>query len=215
MPTDSTTTEILKRFEGAIYSVLNIYKSSGVPQKVLEMEIKRQALQALKEWRPSEGTKPSSFLITRLRQRMFRYATENQTVVRIPEEQVRYIGNLTRAQNDLRDTLGREPSAAEIADHVGLPLKHVHKLMKRLLETPALSDVDSMEDLSHDPDIEKAMMAYYSLTPQEQVVFDHALGAHGKNKMNMGDIAKKLGVSNARVSAIKETVAAKIRPYLD
>jgi DNA-directed RNA polymerase specialized sigma subunit len=58
------------------------------------------------------------------------------------------------------------------------------------------------------------MLGFYGLNDQEKQVFDFSLGAHGQPKLKAGEIAERLKISPARISAIKENVGNKIRPYL-
>jgi DNA-directed RNA polymerase specialized sigma subunit len=180
---------------------------------VLELEAKRIAVEAMTDWLATAGMKPSSFIQTRIRQRLFRYVAEHQNVGRLPEAQVQRIGDFQMAVSDLSHRFGREPSTAELADHLSLPARQVTRLRKSL-RPDILSSTEGMEDLEQlttDADYQTAMLAYYSLNDQEKIVFDNTLGAHGCPKLKAGEIAAKLHVSPSRVSAIRESLAGKIR----
>jgi DNA-binding CsgD family transcriptional regulator len=208
---------LFQRLAGVIGQAVNVYRAAPVPFRVLELEAKRQASQALMEWQPWAGTTVATFLNTRLRQRLSRWVIEHQNPARIPEEHVRRIGGYNRAMDELTDRLGRDPSTAEIADHMGVPLKHITKL-RRLLRPTVSADSDigqSTEAIEADPEYSRAILAYYGMTEMERQVFDYSLGAHGRPQKTPGEIAKILKVAPSRVSALKEAVAKKLAPYLE
>ncbi len=213
---DKALTELLAALAAPIGMAVNQYKAAPLPAATLELEAKRLAVEALGEWKPGMGTKPASFVRTRVGQRLFRYVSEHQNVGRLPEEQIRTIGGYRTAITDLSARLGREPTTHELADHLSLPVTRITRLRKslraELLEST--EGMDELEDFKHDPQYEQAMLAYYSLTDQQKVVFDYLLGGHGQQKLKPGDIATKLKISPARVSAIKQEIAAKLSPYL-
>lgn len=213
---DQKLETLLQRLAGVIGQAVNIYRAAPVPLRVMELEAKRQASQALLEWQPMAGATVATFLNTRLRQRLSRWVMEHQNPARIPEEHVRRIGGYNRAMDELSDRLGREPSTAEIADHMGVPLKHITKLRKLLRPTvSADSDIgQSLEAVEADPEYNRAVLAYYGMTEMERQVFDYSLGAHGKPQLGPSEIALKLKVSPSRVSALKEAVAKKLAPYM-
>lgn len=214
---DKALTELLAALAAPIGMAVNQYKAAPLPAATLELEAKRLAVEALGEWQPNMGTKPASFVRTRVGQRLFRYVSEHQNVGRLPEEQIRTIGGYRNAMTDLSARLGREPTTHEIADHLSLPVSRVTRLRKslraELLEST--EGMDEIEDFKHDQSYEQAMLAYYSLSDQQKLVFDYLLGAHGQQKLKPGDIATRLKISPARVSALKQEIATKLGPYLD
>lgn len=213
---DQKLQELLKIFGGSIGMAVNQYRAAPLPFRTLELEAKRQAVIALKAYKPGMGAKPSSFIQTRVGQRLNRYVAEHQNVARLPEAQVHRIGSYNRAMDDLSGRFDREPTTHELADHMGIPVAHVTRLRKSLRSDLLSSKegFDSFEDHSHDPDFNQAMMAYYNLSNQEKLVFDYLLGAHGQPRMQPKQIAQKLNITPARVSKVKKNIAKKLDPYL-
>lgn len=222
---DQAFDRLTKSLEGAVMSAANTYRAAPVPTQTLELEAKRLAGQAIKDWDPKGGMALAGYIGTMVRQRLYRWVTQNQNVARIPEAQVGQIGHFQLAINDLSSRFGREPTTDELADHMGIHPKYVSRLRRALRSdliasnaTDAEGDdgsmADSIEDIPHDQDYERAMLGYYGLNEQEKHVFDYSLGAHGQLKLKPGEIAAKMGLSPARISALKESVGSKIKPYL-
>jgi len=214
---DQKLEALLGQLNGAIQAAVGTYRAAPLPGATLELEGKRVAVQALKEWDKAKGMSLASYVSTMVRQRLYRFVATYQNVGRLPEAQVRQIGVFNRANTDLRDRFGRDATTEELADHLALPVSHVTRLRKSLrkdLLDSAFEDEDGLEAIAHDPAYERTMMGYYSLTDQEKTVFDYLLGAHGQPKLDPGAIAKRLSVAPSRVSAIKESIGTKLSPYL-
>jgi len=222
---DQAFDRLTKSLEGAVMSAANTFRAAPVPTQTLELEAKRLAGQAIKDWDPKGGMALAGYIGTMVRQRLYRWVTQHQNVARIPEAQVGQIGHFQLAINDLSSRFGREPTTDELADHMGIHPKYVSRLRRALRSDLIASNAmdaegedgsmaDSIEDIPHDQDYERAMLGYYGLNEQEKHVFDYSLGAHGQPKLKPGEIAAKLGLSPARISALKESVGSKIKPYL-
>jgi len=222
---DQAYSVLMKTLEPAVMSAANTYRPAPVPTQTMELEAKRLAGEAVRNWNPSSGMSLASYIGTMVRQRLYRWVTQHQNVARIPEAQVGKIGPFQLALNDLSDQFGREPTTEELADHMAVSPKFVARLRKSLRSDLIASNVmgsvgdegsvaDTIEDIPHDPDYERAMLGYYGLTPQEKQVFDFSMGAHGQPKLKAGELAIRLKVSPARISALKQSVGLKIKPYL-
>ena len=213
---DRAYTALLDQLKGPIMSAVNAFRAAPLPTVILELEANGMAGQAIREWDASKGMSLASYVGTIVRQRLYRYVATNQNVGRLPEEQVRRIGDFQRALSGLGESLGREPTTHEVADHLGLPLAHVTRLRKSLRKDLLASGLDDevADALKHDPNYERVMLAYHGLTDMERQVFDFSLGAHGQPKLKPQEIALRLRVSPARISALKAAVGTKLAPLV-
>lgn len=213
---DKAFEALMIQLNGPIMAAVNNYRSAPLPLVTLELEAKRYGGQAVMDWSPTGGMNLAPYVGTIVRQRLYRYVASNQNVGRLPEEQVRRIGDLGRAMSSLGESLGREPTTPELADHLNMPISHVTRLRKSLRKDLLESGIDDdlSETLKHDPNYERVMLAYHSLTDMEKQVFDFSMGAHGQPKLKPQAIAERLRVSPARISALKATLGAKLAPMV-
>jgi RNA polymerase sigma factor (sigma-70 family) len=213
---DQALAELLSNLSGSIGVAINSFRGSALPMQALELQARTFAVEALKEYDASRSAGLGTYITTSVKQKLYRYVGTYQNAARIPEHHIQKIGPYREAIADLNTKFGREPTTHEIADHLGVAVSHVTELQglirKDLLEFGG--GLDDIAQFEHDPDFEKAMMAYYSLTPDEQNVFDYSLGAHGKLKATNNEIAKKLGISAGRVSQLRTSIGKKINSYL-
>ncbi len=209
--------ELLENLQGPIMTAVNTFQGAPMPKATMELEAKRHAVDALNNYDASRGTSIAGYITTTVKQKLYRYVGTYQNVARIPEHQIREIGPLREATADLTSRYGREPTTDELADHMGVTVNHItdlRRLLRKDLTEEGGGGVENHEAFEHDPDFERAMMAYYSMSTPEKQVFDYSLGAHGQPKLQTNDIATRMGVSASRVSQIKKAVAEKIKPYV-
>lgn len=208
--------QLLDRFMGSIMSAVRAYQAAPLPYSVLQTEGVRVAAEAFEKFDPKHGVALSTYVHNYVRQRLNRYVIEHQNIARIPEYTALQIGALRQAEQELAERLQRPPTTDEIADHMGISVKQVARIRKSqrtsLLEGSL--DADTLDTYMSDRNFERVMLAYYALTPEEKLVFDYSLGAHGQPRLPAAEIAKKLGVSNARISQLRASLARKIQPYL-
>ena len=211
---DQQLTAILKDMQGLIGSAVNKYRAAPIPLQTMELEARRQAVRALRDWQPGAGQKPSTFVRTRVDQGLFRWVNENQRTARIPEHMVRDIAPMFGAINDLTSRYGREPSTTELSDHMGVSVSHVSKMRKMLRSEKLNDEFGGLQDFKHDPDYERAMLGYYSLTDQEKSVFDYLTGSHGQPQLKPSQIAQRLKIGPSRITAVKTSIGKKLDNYL-
>lgn len=209
--------ELMKSLMGPIMSAVNAYVGGALSKPTLELQGKIFAVEALQEYDPQRSSNLSTYIITAVKNKLYRYVGMYGNAARIPEAQIQKIAPYRAAVSDLTSRYGREPTVSEISDHLGVPVSHVTKLetmIRRDLMESGPGGLGDLASYEHDADYERAMLSYYSLTPDEQQVFDYSLGAHGKLKMSNNDIAKKLKMSPGRVSQLRTSVAAKLNLHM-
>ena len=214
---DQALTELMEAMQGPIMTAVNAYAAAPLPRVTLELMAKQYAVDAFNDFDTSRGYGFSSYVITSVKQKLYRYVGQYQNVARIPEHQIGQIGPLNEATADLTSRFGREPTSAEVADHMGIPIENVtdmRRLMRKDLTEEGGGGVDQYEAYEHDPDFERASMSYYGMSTVERQIFDFSLGAHGQPKLSTNEIASRLRISAGRVSQLKKSVALKIKPFL-
>jgi len=127
-----------------------------------------------------------------------------------------------REQARLAATLGREPSAAELAEALGLSLEELHRArsdmaavqISSIEETYSDSDcafasgeVDAETALIRQEDRELVVAAIASLTDRHQLVIQ----LYFVEELNLAEIAAVLGVSVPRVHQLKAAALDKVR----
>jgi len=186
-------------------------KWSGVlPASVIQSHAEAFALKAFQTYDPSKGAHIDTHLFNHL-SKLSRLNYENQNTVRIPEHQIRQIGNYNATVNHLTDVFGREPEMHEIADHMMLPIAHVEKISKNTrseyigdgtdhlaIQTASIGATDT-----HNLQVQDRIN---SLPTKERKVFNALT-----NGMSPGNLGKQLGLKPYEVSRLKLKIAKHFR----
>lgn len=98
-----------------VVSVSKPYRNRGGGMMDLIQEGNLGLLRAISKFDPSKGFRFSTYATWWIRQSMSRYIMDNARTIRIPVHVVEQISKLVKVQHDLLQTLGREPTFAEIA----------------------------------------------------------------------------------------------------
>jgi RNA polymerase sigma factor (sigma-70 family) len=193
-----------------------IRQFQGVPiqREVLRAEANRKVIGGLRRFDP-EKAQMHTFLTHELKG-VRRYVQHHQNLSRIVEERANKIGDYQRSYSTLADQFDREPTAHELADHMKVSVKTVTRLQGELRQDLLASG--AMEDpfVDETPRSREVLkLIPYELTPTEMQVFEYLTGYGGKPKLtSTGEIARRLGWSDSKVSQVKNSISQKIRKYL-
>ncbi len=215
-PTPETTDKLLKTIHPVLTAAMRTYGTPGSP--TLQTRAKIMALDAMKRYDPSKA-KLRTHLMVQL-QGLRRHTAREAQILSVPEQVGLDMGHLRDGENFLRDQLGRDPSDAELSDHLHLSTKRIGYIRK---SRPTYSEGSSQRPSEEGEDIYQSAIQepgsnvkewheflYHDLAPTDQLIMEHTLGLHGKRVLPNQDLARKLGVSPGAVSQRKARIQAKL-----
>lgn len=154
--------------------------------------------------------------MTRRLMKANRFINTYQNPARIGEKRTYDITRMNTSSDLLRQKLGREPTAMEIADHAKMPISDVQLLQKEVRKAYPMGFFEgSSEPMGVTPSRTAEVMKLlpYDLTPDENAVFERVYGTQTGRPMGTGAIAKQLGMSAPKVSRLKKSIAEKWKAY--
>ncbi len=193
----------------------NVDKFTGVPipRIAIEAEAKKQAVIAFNTFNPKKGASLKTHVGHRM-QKLFRYVSQRQNIGRMPEHRTAKVGLFKKTKEYMEEDKKREPTLLELADELGWSPQEVSRmeseLRKDLGHSLSFQDM-AFVDFNRNMDI--INFAYYSLSPNEQLIYDYAVGAHGKIQLKTSQIAKKMNISTSQVSKLKKNIFEKIKVH--
>jgi DNA-directed RNA polymerase specialized sigma subunit len=134
----------------------------------------------------------------------------------IPEGKASQIGKIQRAQSFLRDDLEREPTTLEIAKHMGKPAKQIQGVLSSMKKDIVASQFESdPTKILGGREQEVLDLLPFSLTPEQNEVFDHLFGKNGKRHITAtNEIATALGKNPSQVSRIRTAILNQFQEHM-
>jgi DNA-directed RNA polymerase sigma subunit (sigma70/sigma32) len=204
---------LLTYVDPTVQNRVHQFAAAPLPRVAIEAEAKRQAVLAMQTFNPAKGANLRTHVANRM-PKIFRYVAKRQNIGTIPEHRVMRISTFNKAKEELFEKLKREPTPIEMADHLKWSPQEVGRMEAEMRKD--LGHTASFQDMSFvdfNRNMETINFSYYSMSPQEQTVYDYSVGAHGKKRIKATEIAKKLGVSVSQVSKIRKKIVDRIGQY--
>lgn len=203
--------ELIDRHSDLIKKKVGGFAFAAVPSSVIHAHAIKLLKNAVEKYSPGEGANFRTFLESNLR--LTRFVNDHKTIARIPEHRSLMISRYIAAKNMLFADKNREPTAEEIAHDLKISIADAVKLEQIINSKTLASSAMTFDQVSNVSNrfTNAGEFMYFGLTPQEQLVYDYSLGAHGKPALkSVADIAKKVGITTDKVYQIKRDLGEKI-----
>jgi len=206
---------LLKSLDPLIKNKQRLYENRlrDIPPPAIAAEFQDQAVNAIKTFDPNRA-QLNTWVNSQLR-KVNRFVDTYRNTARIGEKRINQITQFQNAESQLKDELGRSPTAFEISDFAKLPLGDVQKLQSEIRRTYPTSQFGDASPAAVVPSKTDHIMRLlpYELTPEENAVFEYVYGVGGKPSLSTNEIAKKLNVSAPKISRLKQNIAKKWGEY--
>ena len=210
------------------------YANFGVPLLDLINEGNIGLMKAVERFNPKKGAKLSTYAALWIKQSIRRALSNQSKTIRLPVHVVDKVHKFHRANIELAEKLGREPSDVELAKHLGIPRAKAAQL--RTLGVNPLSldapigdeDDNRFSDIVHD---EEALTPYEllrvktmrqeirqhlkHLTTREAEIITMRFGLDGHEPRTLDQVGKKFKVTRERIRQIQEQALGKLRRRVD
>jgi len=203
--------DLLKSMNPMIQKRVNAFEAAPVPRSAIEAEAKKLALKAFQTYDPNRGTQLNTHVGNYL-QKVYRYVSGLQNVARIPEHRTMKIQTFKNVKASMESSKGREPTIDELSDELGWSPNEVSRIQTELRKD--LSHFGSFGDtrfVDFDRTNETINFAYYELTPKQKLIFDYGVGANGKEKLSISQIATRLKMTEEDVIKARSEITNRIK----
>jgi RNA polymerase primary sigma factor len=180
----------------------------------------------------SRGYKFSTYAYWWIKQGIQRALSQNDAMIRLPTGLHDLLAKVARTTSDLSHRIGRTPTMAEVADHIGVDVNTIHDALRRSHTVYSLDAITAntenlaLIDLIADPqsliDIDELSISHQAQEMLELI--DKYLDDRSKfivrsrrlqQPLTWAEIAAKLGVAPSRVQQLERMALFRLKMMLN
>ena len=227
---DRAKNELVESNLRLVVSIAKRYVGKGMFFLDLIQEGNLGLMKAVDKFDYSKGYKFSTYATWWIRQAITRAIADQARTIRIPVHMVETIHRVSKYSRQMLQELGREATADEIGEKMGMSAEKVREIMKIAqdpvsLETPIGEEEDShLGDFIPDDDtpapadaaastilrevIEKEL---HTLTPREEHVIKLRFGLYDGRTRTLEEVGKEFDITRERIRQIEAKALRKLR----